>query len=76
MKPLNLPKESQEALLNDASMFLLPIPKEYQNNKLMDKFWTKGALIAGNPYQIGDEVYIKKINIENGKLICPVCGFL
>ena len=76
MKPINLPKESQEALLNGASMFLVPIPKEYQNNKFMKEFWTKGALIAGNPYQKGDEVYLQEEqSLEDDMVFNPYSGY-
>lgn len=34
MKPLNLPQLSQEALLNGASMFLIPISRELIENKV------------------------------------------
>lgn len=77
MKSLNLPKESQEALLNGASMFILPMENEINKEKSFITGYpnTLCSLIMEAPYQIDDEVYIKKINIENGELICPICGF-
>lgn len=83
MKSLNLPKESQESLLNDANIFIKPI-KFTDNFALVDndrllyydgEVFPLDYLSKFAPYQIGDEVYIKKINIENGELICPICGF-
>ena len=66
MKPLNLPKESQEALLKGASMFLIPImPIDLKHNEMLNHILFKsGALHTNNAiryslYQIGDEVYLK-----------------
>lgn len=97
MKALNLPKESQEALLNGASMFIIPALKiisdtmggiisikEYRKSGIgqfidyydidFERHYCFNVKLQ-SPYQIGDEVYIKRINIENGELICPICGF-
>ena len=49
MKPLNLPKESQETLLNGASMFIEPI---YHSYLISDE----EMIETHSPYQIGDEV--------------------
>jgi hypothetical protein len=61
MKPLNIPKESQEALLNGASMFIMPID-DYSS------YCNDTSLI---PYQIGDEVYFDeyKATIKDVKVI-------
>ena len=69
MKPLNIPKESQEALLNGASMFLMPIDDE-----IFEKGWSKYQFLQDYrlkefaPYQIGDEVYLQEDNR------CPKCN--
>jgi len=58
MKPLNLPKKSQEALLNGADMFLVPCD-DYSS------YCNDTSLI---PYQISDEVYLQEDNH------CPKCN--
>jgi hypothetical protein len=49
MKPLGLPKESKEALLNGAGMFLIPCDL-CRIESVYDE--------AISPYQIGEQVYI------------------
>lgn len=66
MKPLNLPKESQEALLNGASIFLVPIVYSeliLKNSKVYKPNWTGndyGEIEIKSPYQIGDKVYLQE----------------
>ena len=72
MKPLNLPKESQEALLNGASMFIIPC-------KLIKTPMTRKGKHLGfityneeSKYKIGDEVYIQEEqDIEDDMLFNP-----
>ena len=70
MKPLNLPKESQEALLNDAKVFLKQIDLSnniHLLNYLADEYFNVNEkyteilddILALAPYQIGEEVYLK-----------------
>ena len=71
MKPLNLPKESQEALLNGGSMFIVPITDrqlEMYKNYLISKQITNTEPIniehsSIAPYQIDDEVFITEDGI-------------
>jgi hypothetical protein len=56
MKPLNLPKESQEALINGASMFIVPLSSGQQN---FEEYMIDPIDIISR-YQIGDEVYINE----------------
>ena len=75
MKPLNLPKESKEALLNGASMFLIPCEATLKQlfNCLIDFiFSTLGEdydIKKISPYQIGDEVYFETAK----EFICDYC---
>lgn len=67
MKSLNLPKESQEALLNGASMFLVTCvrdPQDYGINRMM-------YIKAHSLYQIGDEFHFDgyKIIIKDIKVV-------
>jgi hypothetical protein len=63
MKPLDLPKESQEALLNGANMFIVPIDttEEFINKLKNDKYSVENYLkFVFSPYQIDDEVYLQE----------------
>lgn len=61
MKPLNLPKLSQEALLNGANMFLMPCNNELLDYDCEDFIETSKLLtLKESPYQIGDEVYLQE----------------
>ena len=59
MKPLNLPKESQESLLNGASMFLVPC--EFVKEPMTRKGKNVGFTTTRkeSPYKIDDEVYFE-----------------
>lgn len=76
MKPLNLPKESQEALLNGAGMFFITISTHLSYMCELKQYPEKYS-----PYQIGDEVYLQEnlkcncnagLNNTTGK--CLRCG--
>lgn len=68
MKPLNLPKESQEALLNGASMFIVPLSNGQQD---FEEYCINPIDIISK-YQIGDEVYLQEEqSIEDDMIFNP-----
>ena len=67
MKTLNIPKETQEALLNGASAFIVPsykIREDFLEEAFtFNKVYTNLYIKQESPYQIGDEVYIAEDGI-------------
>ena len=62
MKLLNLPKESQEVLLNGVSMFIVPISHPLEPAYMMtrQKMYKNTLIERFSLYQIGDEVYLQE----------------
>ena len=66
MKQLNLPKESQEALLNGASMFIIPINEgtffieRWNHNTILGNKMIDNFISDCSPYKIGDKVYLQE----------------
>ena len=77
MKPLELPTESKDALLDGACMFLVPI----NTGTIFLQRWDDGTKVGRemlhsfvkdcSPYQIGDEVYFDdfKATIKDVKVV-------
>ena len=65
MKSLNIPKESQDALLNGASMFIIPLSSGQQN---FEEYLIDPIDIISK-YKIGDEVYFETAK----EFICDYC---
>lgn len=77
MKQLNLPKESQEALLNGGSMFIAPVEtgilflSRWDNNTTVGYKLINDFINDCSPYQIGDGVYFDdyKATIKDIKVV-------